>query len=209
MVATDDFNRGALGTDWTGTAGAVGSIFSNQVYMATPGVMYWSANTFGSDHYAQLTMGAVAPYFAGPAVRVQPSGACYFLYNSILYYNDTATSHVIGSFGFGVATGDVIRMEAEGTTIRVFVNGNQEISVTHSILSGGAPGLSILSSSVTADDWSGGDLAVGPADQAATLDTIAATSLLSAPGVLGGFIPLIPIRAPLLRPARFAPGITR
>ena len=46
-----------------------------------------------------------------------------------------------GGWTTPAANGDVVRLEATGTTIRVLVNGVQKLSVTDTGVTGGAPGI--------------------------------------------------------------------
>ncbi len=161
--ATDDFNRAdnpaTLGANWTAASGTWG-IFSNEAYCpSSPGVVYYSGVAFTGDHSSQAVAGA----FYGvpniwPAVRVQASGDAYVNDATTLYKRIGGVNTLLLNHGTTFTTGDILKLEANGTTLTVYKNGVSVGSVTDATLSGGAPGMYASTSIVTLNDWAGADL---------------------------------------------------
>lgn len=178
LPATDNFtgtNGQALSarTGWTVNAGSF-AIQSNSLRpsaAATESGARWSGDSFSADQYAQcLIVGTEAGRSIGVAVRVSTSGAqtWYGVYLSSstiaqFFKNVAGTWTQLGSDITGWANGQTMRIEAEGTTIRVLRNGVQVASATDSAIANGAPGVGGWHSSTTSliDDWEGGNLGGG------------------------------------------------
>lgn len=175
LPASDDFNRanGALGADWTTVMGSI-LIESNQVRPSSGGndsLVYWSSDVFANDQYAELTYAAEGTFAPiGPAVRVSGTSSAnangYALHlgtdangNARLmrFLNGTGT---ILSTSTGWVAGDIARIEADGTTIRVKRNGVELSSITDSNVASGSAGMSSYNAfgGERGDNWSGGDL---------------------------------------------------
>lgn len=160
--ATDDFNRAAVGGDWTAVTGGNGNltISTNTV---TAGEAYWNADAFGDDHYSEIEV-VTAGSFA-PIVRAQAGARTYYY----AFYDGGTTvgiwKFVAGTFsqltGETIAqlqAGDKLRLTVTGSSIEASVNGTPETSTTDTdIASGGAPGLFVLGGAV--DNWLGGPIA--------------------------------------------------
>ena len=174
VLATDNFNRADnadLGANWSPGSFGTCAIFSN---IARPSAVsaerreFWNAITWPNDQYSHVTIlaveqgGATGP---GPAVRLASAALTgYVVYCdvSIHLYKLVAGAYT----GLGVnnvpspSPNDLIRVEAQGTTIRVFQNGVQAISVTDTSIASGNAGLGGYVSPITdghMDDWEGGD----------------------------------------------------
>jgi len=184
-TATDNFNRTNavnLGANWTITGYSTDTpgIISNQVQCRSAGGRngaWYSATAFTDNHYSQYVISTAIPTLLnGAGVRMAKTGG-----NRNLYAGGSATAEGFGgasttprlwkyvnntvtSLGTGAATlavGDTIRTEADGTTIRLLVNGSQQVSVTDSSLTTGAPGLWLDHSNTGValiDNWEGGDI---------------------------------------------------
>lgn len=167
QIVSDNFTRANalnLGANWTAVTGQNSlGITSNQA--VTDGVSAHShANYFsgagwtgGNDQYAELTVQAnPAANDGGPTVRSATAAQTFYVCD--INNADTAalgtSQHVeifavsagtftlIGSTAtLVVSAGDIIRVEAQGTTIRGLVNGVQKASGTNSALASGKVGL--------------------------------------------------------------------
>jgi hypothetical protein len=177
LPALDDFNRadGGLGSNWaTQTGENAPSISSNKCRTTLlESAARWTADVFDSDHYAQAAIATGSAGWAmGPSTRCQ-SGAQSFYTAQTSDDNGNGSGDsinlyrcVAGSFTLlqGITDahviGDVIRLETQGTTLRVYKTGVQVgTNTTDSSLSGGAAGLRIyINGTAYLDDWEGGNL---------------------------------------------------
>lgn len=154
-MATDSFDRadaGTLGANWTSCGGnAAYGIVSNTAASSNiedEEAVFWNAETFADNHYSEVVFATgSANAFIGPAVRCSTgSGGNYYG-----FYGDTGSRYLIrvvagtwtqlATLGTGFTNGDTLRLEAEGTTLRAYINGVLWTSVTDSNLTSGAPGL--------------------------------------------------------------------
>lgn len=185
--ATDDFNRAddatGLGANWTLMgAPAVFNVVDLQARVpinGDPGSAYWNGFVPTDDQYAEVTIGqeldTLAGFGTGPMVRMSTGAdtgywACCNVAAAEEIGLYEVTAGVIGTplatYNAGAAptAGDVIRIEAQGTTIRVLVNTVERISVTDATLTSGRVGVrgeaDVAYSFI--NDWGGGDLAAGP-----------------------------------------------
>lgn len=181
-VATDNFNRASLGSNWTqlnpGTSNLI--IGSSTFLYSDAGAASgrWDgAGSFSADQYAKMTVSGIAnlstAYWIGVVCRASPDiNGIRDMYFYVVYA-DSATSqtteigkYVDGSYSSLTSTtiawtaGDTIEIECEGTTIRGYKNGVQQQSTTDSSLSSGHPGATAAgnSTSVQGDNWEGGNL---------------------------------------------------
>jgi hypothetical protein len=171
QIVSDDFTRAdaaTLGANWTGayfpesgTARDL-AIVSNRAastHNAVPFADYYSGAgwTGGNDQYAELTVQAKpAVSDCGPTVRGSTTHQTFYTCDinnadtaalgstmSVeIYAVSAGTFTLIGSTAnMVVSAGDVIRVEAQGTTIRGLVNGVQKVSGTNSSLASGKVGI--------------------------------------------------------------------
>ena len=180
-VETESFTAGD-GTDitsvgssiWAYTNGVSGDLFvtsnairprlnKNNLMLAR------RAGTFADDQYAQIVITAMPSGVntrIGVGVRCNTSGTGYYLYVQSGTYllaklvSYSATQLRLGGGTFAV--NDVIRLEAEGTTLRAIKNGTTFWTATDSAIASGNPGVSAngedASQFAAGDDWEGGDL---------------------------------------------------
>jgi len=180
LPATDVFTSAsdqALTTysaSWTNNSGAF------QVVGATDDVManssgnecgaHWNADSFNNNQYAQAKVTArSASGVVGAAVRCHASAATYYG-----YYTDSGASYLfkmvagswtqLGSNAAALAVNDIIRIEANGTTITPKKNGSTTGTPgaqTDSAIASGYAGLSGYGNQTTArvDNFEGGNLA--------------------------------------------------
>lgn len=169
--ATDDFNRanGLINVGvpaWTLGAPGSGNIsVSGNTAVAVSGDCWWyyagAATT--DDQYAQDDITESGGNGGGPAIRMQPGNVetLYFYdeFSTDGFYKFVNSSYsVVGAQGSTKA--NPVRVEAEGSTMRLFFNGVEDANspwTDTSIPSGGQPGMFIYAGSQ--DNWSGGDLA--------------------------------------------------
>ena len=178
-LATDNFNRADnadLGTAWDPMTGEGSwSIVSNH---AEPTSLLSDSSesnnsvTWPDDQYSQAkitTSGGSSGGGEGTGVAVRMSAVARTYYRAVV--NAAATNNievgkvVAGTFtslGFRSATwvsGDVLKMQIVGTTIKIFQNGTQlGADITDSSIASGRAGISYSSQAVTGslEDWEGG-----------------------------------------------------
>ena len=174
-TVSDDFDRadGALGSNWTTVAGtAAPEIVSNTLRVGTASALnsaYWSASTFGSDQFAQASLPNISGTQYGPGIAVRLSGSKgYFLWygNSpstvSLWRMDSSSSwtQLKQSAPLTVSpSSDVWKIQAVGSTISGYQNGNLVVQATDTNIKSGSPGVWLYYSSNQIDNWSGGDVA--------------------------------------------------
>jgi hypothetical protein len=178
-LVSDNFNRanGGLGANWTANSDGGLVILSNKVKgnnASTQTSSYWTANGFSSDQFSQITnmVQNLGTDYAGVTVRQQGVGGQTYYVAVYLWNSGTPLiqlyKHVAGGPGYvqlgsnfsAAAAGptDVLRLEANGSTLSVKWNGTAVITQTDTAIpSGGSPGIQIFQGA-TADDWQGGAL---------------------------------------------------
>jgi PKD repeat protein len=179
-VFTDNFDRadenplGSSNGDWATAPGCSAlQIVGTDVQATVTGVFncaYWNADPFNNDQYSEV----IGAYInRGPAVRIQTGGA-----QQNFYYAKVESDDGGGNFTMSIRKNvngtstiipptftvtnllptTVIRLEAVGTTLQVFIDGAPQGSVTDTEFSSGAPGMWIFFTNITLDNWEGGSL---------------------------------------------------
>lgn len=191
-IATDDFNRASLGANWSQIANGIGgSISINSSTRATGATGNYAENaaarwvgagTFTANQYAAAKLlnfdFQSANYWAGVIVRASgDTDAARDFYYAIVQMDGGGPSYTtrvgkvvngthtsLANVGQAWSVNDVISLEVEGTSLRVFRNGTQitGLNATDASLSTGAPGI-ILSQSFYLDDFEGGNITGGGA----------------------------------------------
>jgi hypothetical protein len=111
-----------------------------------------SVTSFSPNQSAQVTYTALTATgfdFAGPAVRVNPvTGTGYVLHLDAISAGGRVLSRVTGSVRTTIgatvlvpAIGDVFRLEASGSTLRVYKNNVLVVTETDDTYASGQPGL--------------------------------------------------------------------
>jgi hypothetical protein len=169
LPATDDFNRadGGLGANWTTGNGTPG-IVSNQSKGggSASNDAYWSADVFDDGQYSQAKVYGGVNKDCGPTARA--SGTSRYLVatqpSSVILYRSTGESYVqVQNLSSSAVDGDVIRVEAESTTLRVYKNAVQiGTDAADANFASGSAGLWSYASNPILDDWEGGNLAYTP-----------------------------------------------
>lgn len=176
-TVTDDFNRSdaSLGApNWTDFSGrSPFAVNSNQCGMwwgSGASGSYWSADSFGDDVFAQATVKKLpsGSTYVGVAVR-HTSSQCYLArwtssqLRLTKWFSGVFTT--LGTDAAAPSVNDVVRIEAVGSSISVYLNGSLAIGpVTDTDLTTGPPGVFGSDGgdgSAQLDDWSGGDLSAG------------------------------------------------
>lgn len=159
-----------------------------------------TAATWPNDQYSQCKVtvsGTDAQSGIGPACRI--ASAAETLYrvvinsagsNNVTLAKIVATAYTqIWTRTASFTNGDLVRLEAQGTTLRVFIAGTQVgTDTTDSSISSGAAGIgySSASSSASVDDWEGGDFSGGGTDATVTPGAVSGTAAVPAPTLSTG-----------------------
>ncbi len=184
VLATDDFNRanGGLGANWTNLRTNVFRIVSNQVEstdILEDAVAIWNTITWPADQYAQAAIKNLSGGVSGEGmgVSLRMSGPVDSITGYRVIVADSGAGNVaIERFASGAfspittrtttwVSGDILKAQIEGTTIKVFQNGAQlGADITDANVATGSAGLSYSSALLTSDldDFEGGDFTVPP-----------------------------------------------
>lgn len=164
--ATDDFNRAALGTNWTQGMNSIvisASTVAKGNTAADENTAWWNANTFASNHYSQIELRADADG-GGPLVRHQSGANTFYVWASdgavITMFESTAgTFAALGaSYALNTVVGDVLKLDMTGTTLTPSLNAAAQATRTDASISGGAPGIHCFSTTMSLDNWLGGPI---------------------------------------------------
>ena len=182
--ATDDFNRsnaGDLGANWTTvTSETTFHVNANQAdplsTVADCGSWYsgTASPAFTDNQFSQCTMKTITGGSAndgtgvGVSVRVASGARTYYrcVVNAAGSGNVEIAKSVAGTYTFLARTtsafvsGDVLRLEVNGTTLTAYKNGVSILTIGDSSVTTGKPGLAYSSvlTAASVDDWSGGNL---------------------------------------------------
>lgn len=192
-LASDNFNRanGGLGSSWTTVTGngapQINTSQVNTVAVGNDSYAYYNGVSWPADQWSQCALKTVtgaSGKAAGPIVRAVPGANTFYLFHAegvigsstVLEirkciagaYTTIATTGATST----VATGDVLYLEVQGTTLVARKNGTFVLSVTDSSIGTGNAGIGVFSDTgavtdAALDDWSGGDFA-----SPATIDQI-------------------------------------
>lgn len=191
-LSTDDFNRTdntVLGVNWSNRKGGDTSygISTNRasIGLNQDTTSFYNATVFGTDQYSQVALSGLSgtnnETGLGVCVRCDTTnlggGTAYNnWYHAVVNTagsNNVSVAKVVADTYTLLAQrtqawsdGDILRLEAQGSTLRVYRNGVQlGASITDSSVTTGEPGLAHIASFATgfADNWEGGDISVaGP-----------------------------------------------
>ncbi len=132
---------------------------------------YWSASTFGGDQFAQANLPNSSGGKYGPVIAVRLSNSKgYFLWygnspNTIsIWRMDSATSwtQLKNSGTLAISATDLWKIQAVGSTISAYQNGNLVAQVTDTRYTAGSPGVWLYYASNQITNWSGGDVSAAP-----------------------------------------------
>ena len=130
----------------------------------------WTANTFTSDQYSQITVTSTpltGSQWIGPVVRAQNGGqnlyVGFYSWNSgspelMLFKRISGSWTQLGGLALSgpLPAGTQLELTAVGSTLALLENGVVEITASDQTLTGGAPGI-LANSAATAGSWIGGD----------------------------------------------------
>ncbi len=186
---SDDFNRadGAIGAAWTNIT-ATHTIASNTAAPSTTNtcLSVYATSCDTDDNYSQATISTLAGSAQRVVCRLTDANNWYALFSngtSIQLQKFVAGSLTsIGSaFSVTIASGDIIKVQAVGSTIKGYLNGVERCSATDTgLTTGKLVGIRSGSGGSTLlrwDDWSGGDVASGASLSAAA--TVTATDTVT------------------------------
>jgi len=172
LPATDNFNRanGSLGSNWTQANGTNNPrIASNTVgsYETVDSLVYWNADSFNADQYAQLVYRSGNQNFLGPAVHVTSNNGYGMEIGAGSRYLGKVVSGSyteLAQVNTAIVANAVYRMEITGTAIVVKQNGTTFFSVSDSALSSGSAGMQAYNVGTPDqwDDWEGGNIGGSP-----------------------------------------------
>lgn len=180
---SDDFNRAdenPIVGNWTLSIGSNHNfqLISNElggVGTAGDAYLFWAADAPPNDQWSEIRAGTALGTGSdwGPACRVATDDKeGYFA--SCFATGEELAKHVAASYSSiavvttsNIVAGDVVRVEAEGSTIRFKVNGVEVTGSpgTDTSLSSGRWGVFMFAVDPRLDDWRGGDFAAEPAYQ--------------------------------------------
>jgi hypothetical protein len=179
-VVSDNFDRSdrnPITPNWSSDAtdNAMAIVSHQAVGSGGTSGAFWNADVIGDDQFseAEIAVHPSSSFWLGVTVRAAADGTQYLL---IAFNNGGTDSWMLfkragtGSFvqiGSTVLTaivvGQVMRLEAEATTVTAKIGGTPIITQTDSDIAGGAPGISAAMPSTdpvngALDNWSGGDV---------------------------------------------------
>lgn len=179
QLASDNFNRanGPLGANWTdGLLTSSFSITGNAVVCSMPNnaVAFYNAVVWPADQYSECAISGLSGTSTdGPGLVVRCDAAGNNFYWAVINADgDVTIAERVGGGGISnIASrtstwvaGDVLRLEIQGTTIKVYQNGVQlGANITDASIATGNAGLAYGSGvDGTIDNWAGGDFAAPP-----------------------------------------------
>lgn len=167
---TDDFERAALGGNWTNSLNSLTISGSSDVKgnTANDNIARWNANTFAPDHYSEVLVSTGDADGGGPAVRHQSGAAtCYSWQMSaadtLQMYEITAGTFVaLGAAYFlgagSTNAGTLLRLDATGSTFTPSVDGVAQATRSDASITGGGPAIGIFATTVAFESWLGGPI---------------------------------------------------
>ena len=161
--------NGGIGSNWTVTNNGINISGNNFVgTAATNDVAYWSANSFSTTQFSQVTLTALngTTDFPGVAVLLSGSGVATHGYNCvedttnifIQKITGTANTTLTSSSTTGTAS-DILRLEVDSAgNLTCYKNGVSTLTVNDTTYTSGSPGLFLFGTVATSKNWSGGNL---------------------------------------------------
>jgi hypothetical protein len=140
MAVTDDFDRAdsaTLGANWTELDSGVGIANNRALGTQTSYTYQWavySGISWNDDHTSQCVVGAASgtTFDDGPIVRAASVGGTdgyYAMYHGgglrRLYRRDNGGFSLLQNMDAAVSSGQTIKLEATGSTLKYFVAGGQ------------------------------------------------------------------------------------
>ena len=176
--ASDNFNRAnetlTDSADWTvGAASTSPELVSNEIegVASVETIAFFDTFVPTDDQSAEMTITGLVQLGGIWSVNCRWTGSLRQGYTAghngndegnldrRLYEHDGVTRTQIATEADDLVVSEVIRVEAEGTTIRMFVDGVEELSATDSTFSGGDGAVILQEIANSADDFKISDLA--------------------------------------------------
>jgi hypothetical protein len=185
QIVSDNFNRAdgtGLGANWTDVTGGfniASNVASARAAAADNVSVFTGAGwTGGADQYSEAAaiikdasrdMGTIARGASGAETGyfyiINDNDAGITLGSSMqthLYKVSAGAFSLVGTAtSLVINANDVVRIEAQGTTIRGLINGVQKCSGTDGGISSGNPGLWAFGATCAMDNWAAGDFSAG------------------------------------------------
>lgn len=180
VVATDNFNRASLGSDWAQLRPGGGNLTIDTNRLASTGIAagrWVGAGTFTNNQYAVLkltTINVGSTGYIGVVVRASGDTDSARDYYELDHFDGSGTPLVelyrtvngsvtlLDSRASPFVNGNTIELEAQGTTLRAMRNGQTLYTITDSMLTTGNPGaMNEPNLTLFGDDWEGGNLVAG------------------------------------------------
>jgi hypothetical protein len=173
----DSFDRAdatSLGGNWTNQTSARIGVSGNRAVAGGGAAFhcaYWTAATASSDQFSQVVVRTVSPSTRYVFATVRASGTTdasrshYYIGTDgsggagHLELNKVVNGTISGiaAFNTSFGDGDLLRLEVQGTRLRVYKNGTQlGPDHTDSSLTSGQPGMCLYGTGAAADDWTAG-----------------------------------------------------
>jgi len=171
---TDDFNRanGAPGANWVDATG-LWTIVSNQLSSGTAGgtIVIRAATAMATnDNSAQVTIASTGAVSHGVWCRGNTGFTQGYLWRNdgtswVLFSNVGGSFTSLGSYAAAAVAGDVVKVQAVGSTIQGFVNGISRVSVANTaVATGTSVGIRAESTNLLRfDDFTAADVSAGTA----------------------------------------------
>ncbi len=218
ILAIDSFQRAnenplSNGGNWTTvTSENANQIVSDVCEGSTASARnssFFSGIAWPNDQYAEITLAGAPGNSAAVGVIARCAAAAETYFYALMTNNGAGnfaltlnhrlagSSHATGTVnGFSPVAGDVLRIQAIGTTISAWYNGVQQISVTDANIASGSAGLynqpSSTLSGAQISRWDGGNFLPQPAPQVTTLSSTIETVIIDgAPGMNNALIGLV------------------
>lgn len=170
-AASDDFNRAnetPLASPWSqaGTTGPTVNLTSNVIVASANGDQFWkyAGAAVTASQYSQTTKPTGTDPDEGPACRITGTDVTGYFAEMAggagILKHVAASASVVQAYTYTVADGDTIRLEVEGSTLRMYQNGvvKSPAGTDTSIAGPGDVGVFFFESGTQQDNWSGGDL---------------------------------------------------
>lgn len=179
-MATDDFlGTGALSGNWTATLGSAPER-SSGVAISASGTRWahYSGASFADDQFAEAEVSVISTGFSSNGVTVRASttnGGTFYglrINGSSGDVAITKRASFSGPADIAASAGGIVptsgftfthtlRLEAEGTTLRGYLDDVEVVSTTDATITSGAPGIQMTDGDGHIDNWEGNDLAGG------------------------------------------------
>jgi hypothetical protein len=180
---TDNFNRanGDIGSSSEGWSWTVSSgdfdIVSNECSVASAGLMQAASDLATDDHYSQATIRDTTITNWGVTARHADADNFYLAQaqgtSLTIFKNVSGFTQIAQTTSLTIGQGDVIKLECNGSDIKIYENAVERVSVSDASLSGQVRcGIRSGSSGRLYDDFEAADIVVGGTTKRYSLTTL-------------------------------------